>query len=157
MSDTLNPWHGPSAEAETEEAVFQGVVTPVMRRYLKETSPWLLFVGILGYMGAIFWGVTGLILGILTAARRPALGEGVAALFMGPAYLVAGGLIFFPSWFAHRCGLRIRRYLASSAEGDLEAALKNNRALWKFNGILAIVFLALGIGGIIVAVVFSLL
>jgi hypothetical protein len=156
MADTLNPWQGPSAEAGTEEAVFRGAVTPLMVRYLKETSPWLLFVGVLGYVAAVLLGLVGLILGIVMvfALRAPGrLGsDGAVVMFMGPAYLAAGALAFFPARFTHKCGLRIRRYLVSAAEGDLEEALRNNRALWRFSGILSIVYLALLILVIIGAV-----
>jgi hypothetical protein len=40
-------------------------------------------------------------------------------------------------------GSRIRQYAASGAAEDLEQALKNNKSLWKFSGILCIVYLAI--------------
>jgi hypothetical protein len=134
-----------------------------MVRYLKDASPWLLFIGILGYIGAILLVVIGLILGFLAAGDSPTLRgitwRGTASAFMGPVYLVMGALVFFPARFTHRFGMKIRHYLAGGAEKDLEEALRNNKALWKFSGILAVVYLgiiALTIIGFMLSAIFSL-
>jgi hypothetical protein len=133
-----------------------------MVRYLKDTSPWLRFLGILGYIGAVLSVVVGLILGILIALGGGVLGEpggeGSIPAFIGPIYLAVGALLFFPARFTYRFGMKIRSYLAGNAEKDLEEALRNNRALWRFSGILVIVYLGLiplGLIGLILSAVFS--
>jgi hypothetical protein len=161
MSDTGNPWQSPAAAVKVEENAVQGILTAAMIRYLKETSPWLRFIGILGYIGAGFCLVVGIVLAIVllvTGLGRTAITgfedlAGVASTFMGLIYIVLGALVFFPARFTHRFGVKIRNYLLSGAEKDLEEALKNNRSLWKFNGILVIVYLALVPVGVIVAIV----
>jgi magnesium-transporting ATPase (P-type) len=158
MSDTVNPWQSPAAVVQAEENAAQGVLTATMIRFLKEASPWLRFIGILGYIGAGFCIAAGIIMAIalmITGASQSAFGDfaGFASTFMGLIYLVAGVVAFFPARFTHRFGVKIRNYLLSGAEKDLEEAFKNNRSLWKFAGIMAIVYLALVPVGIIVAIV----
>jgi len=78
---------------------------------------------------------------------------------LGFVYLVPGVIMFFPGLFIYRFGEKIRSYNRTGAEIDLELAFKNNKSLWKFNGILYIISLAfiplLVIGGIIAAIVIS--
>jgi hypothetical protein len=162
MSDTVNPWQSPSAEVRAEEAVPQGLLTPGMVRSLKDASPWLLFIGVLGYIGAIFLAVLGLVMGVLSAGGSPvfrgAAWRGTASAFVGPIYLVMGVLAFFPARFTHRFGMKIRHYLASGAEKDLEEALRSNKALWKFSGIMVIVYLGvivLTLIGFVLSAIFS--
>jgi hypothetical protein len=158
MSDTVNPWQSPAAAVKAEENAAQGVLTAGMIRCLKEASPWLRFIGILGYIGAVSFIVIGIILVItMFAAGTVQTGiPGVLSSFMGLIYLVSGALAFFPARFTHRFGAKIRNYLLSGAEKDLEEAFRNNRSLWKFAGIVAIVYLSLIPVGIIVAVIVSL-
>jgi uncharacterized membrane protein SirB2 len=156
MSD--NPWQGPEAPAQAEEHAAQGVLTALMIRYLKEASPWLRFIGVLGYISVGFLVLAGIIMmataGISGAAAAGPLGalSGLAGII----YVPIGALAFFPARFTHRFGSKIRHYLQSGAERDLEEALKNNRSLWKFSGIVAIVYLSFIPVGIIVAVVVAL-
>jgi magnesium-transporting ATPase (P-type) len=158
MSDTVNPWQSPAAAVKAEENAPQGVLTAAMIRFLKEASPWLRFIGILGYIGVGFCIVAGVIMAIalmISGAGQSAFAgfAGFASTFMGLIYIVAGVMAFFPARFTHRFGVKIRHYLLNGAEKDLEEAFKNNRSLWKFAGIVMIVYLALVPVGIIVAVV----
>jgi hypothetical protein len=163
MSDTVNPWQSPSTEVVAEEGASQGVLTPTMIRYLKEASPWLRFIGILGYIGAVFLVIVGLAFVFMMAAGLSTLGAGVfgglTGTFMGFIYLAGGVVAFFPARFTYQFGAKIRNYLLSNGKQDMEEAFRYNRALWKFNGILAIVYLALiplGIVGGVAAVLASL-
>jgi hypothetical protein len=166
MSDTLNPWQSPEAPVRAEENAAQGILTAPMIRYLKEASPWLRFIGILGYIGALFLIVSGLVMvvALLITGFTGFIGSGDETGFMGAVtgllsslvgfiYVVGGLLAFFPARFTHGFGVKIRNYLLSGAEKDLEEALKSNRSLWKFSGILAIVYLSLIPAGIVVAII----
>ena len=73
-------------------------------------------------------------------------------------YIVSGVIVFFPSKFMYSFGSRIKRYAGSEAPEDLEQALKNNKSLWKFSGIVCIVYLSfipLAIIGAIIAAAVS--
>jgi hypothetical protein len=142
------------------DGVSRGVLTEGMLRYLKEASPWLRFVGILSFIGG---GVLCLLgIGVSLAGAIGSGGVmpagmlfGTVGPLIGLVYIVSGVIVFFPSRFMYSFGSRIKRYMGSGAPEDLEQALKNNKSLWKFSGIVCIVYLAFIplaiIGGIIAA------
>ena len=171
MSDVVNPYQSPETTAVPEKPLaVQGTLTETMLIYLKGASPWLRFIGIVGFISA---GLT-VITGISFIAFVPAMGQfwssippgfgslsGVFRVLFGGSmavFSIGGGLLmFFPSLFMYRFGDKIRSYLRTGTEQDLELAFKNNKSLWKFNGIICIITLAFVplaiIGGIIALVV----
>jgi hypothetical protein len=146
-SDTANPWRSPGTEASAgQDSAGAGVLTGTMLRYLREASPWLRFIGILGFIGSGLLALGGLVFTVLALLISDLAGEfgGIlAASFMGVLYLLLGLLSFFPAKFSYGFGSKIHRYTLSNSDRDLEAAFKNNKSLWKFFGILAIVYLAI--------------
>ncbi|MDR1637103.1 MAG: hypothetical protein LBR93_07175 [Treponema sp.] len=162
MSDTTNPWRSPGTEVSaTQDGSGVGVLTGIMVRYLREASPWLRFIGILGFIGSGLIALGGLVftfLAVLISDLAGEFGGILGASFMGVLNIVLGLLSFFPAKFCYGFGSKIRHYTLSNSEKDLEEAFKNNRSLWKFLGILAIVYLAiipLALIGVTVAAVFS--
>ena len=169
MSDSVNPYQSPEmTAAPVKPLAAQGALTETMLIYLKGASPWLRFVGILGFIGAALvalWGVIFVSFAPLVGrvwAEIPgmeefsrvfgtAFGGGMAVLFVG-----IGVLIFFPSLFMYRFGEKIRSYLGTGVDQDLELAFKNNKSFWKFVGILHIIelaFIPLTIIGAVIAAV----
>ena len=168
MSGEVNPYQSPeNPSAPVKPLAAQGMLTETMLVYLKDASPWLRFIGILGFIGSGITVLTGISFLAIIPLLGQALGEvpefdsfattaGLAFSGVIMAYCLAGGvLMFFLSLFAFRFGEKIRSYLRTGAETDLETAFKNNKNLWKFLGILCIISLAfipmLIIGGILVA------
>ena len=172
MSDAVNPYESPeTVAAPVRLLVAQGTLSETMLIYLKGASPWLRFIGILGFVSA---GLTALS-GVVFFAIVPMMGEvwsdipGFETTFSGAWGAVLGGgtavlcigtgvLLFFPSLFIYRFGERIRSYLRTGTDQELEQAFKNNKSLWKFFGIICIIelaFLPLAIIGGIVAVFVS--
>ena len=173
MSDAVNPYQSPgTAVNPVNPLAGQGVLTETMIIHLKGASPWIRFIGILGF---VFSGITALwsicILILVpfmdfTWEEIPGFGQ-FGFLFnaaFGGAMMVfcLGGavLLFVPSLFLYRFGEKIRSFLRAGVEQELELAFKNNKSLWKFLGIYCIVALAfiplLTIGGIVIAVVATL-
>jgi hypothetical protein len=136
-----------------------------MLTYLKGTSPWIRFVGIVGFIGCgvtVFSGV--LLLALVPVMNTvwesvPEIGsyaEVFGAVFsgaMGVYCLIFGVLFFFPCLYAYNFGTRIRNYVRSGADQDLETAFKNNKSLWIFIGIITIISLAFIPLMIIVAII----
>jgi hypothetical protein len=156
MSDTTNPYQSPETSVNpVKPLIAQGTLTETMLIYLKQASPWLRFIGILGFimsgflvMGGLFffarvssvnmWSELSEIPGFEAfSSSIGVVGVGTGIYFLGVAVLS-----FFPYYFIYNFGAKIRIYLRTGAEQDLEGALKNNKSLWKFAGILAIVGLA---------------
>ena len=174
MSDAVNPYQSPEAALNpVNPLTAQGILTEPMLICLKGASPWLRFIGILGFIGAGFTTLSGLSLFAILPMISRLWGEipGFEAVFSGfwgaalsgttAVFCVGGGaLMFFPSLFIYRFGEKIRSYLRTGADADLELAFKNNKSLWKFAGIVSIIELAFIpifiIAGIIIAVVMAL-
>jgi len=176
MSDADNLFRGPEAEAVAERPLIaQGGLTEAMMLYLKGASPWLRFMGVIGFIGAgltVLWGLGSLaifpMMGQMMADAWEdvpgfeAFGGIFSSVFGGTTAVLSlgsGVVMFFPALFAYRFGEKISTYMRTSADNDLEQAFRNNRSLWKFNGILCIVSLSfiplLIIVGIIGAMIVS--
>jgi hypothetical protein len=156
MSDVNNPWQSPQTQVTAGDNS-RGVITEGMLRYLKEASPWLRFVGIVSFIGGGMLCLLGIGLSAAAAAGSgvPNSFSSVLGGFSGVVYLVSGGVVFFPAKFMYSFGSRIRQYAGSGAAADLEQALRNNRSLWKFSGIVCIVYLAFIPLAIIVGVIIA--
>jgi len=174
MSDAVNPYQSPeTVSVPVKPLVAQGFLTETMLIYLKGASPWLRFVGIVGFITSGLTALSGLVFfaflplvkqlwdeipgfeASFSGALGAVFGGGMAVLSIG-----AGVLIFIPALFVYRFGERIRSYLRTGMDQELEQAFKNNKFFWKFLGIICIVELAffpLAIIGGIIAAVFSAL
>ena len=161
MSDIVNPWQSPESVSAPEKTPgAEGVLTDTMLLYLREASPWLRFIGILGFIGCGFMVLGGLATTIVMFVAVSLADEfgGFPVGFLGLLYVALGVLTFFPARFTYFFGAKIRNYQLSNSEQDLEQAFKNNKSLWKFTGILCIIYLAfipLAVVGVIVAAVGS--
>jgi hypothetical protein len=163
MSDLENPYQSPESPIVPEKP--QGganFLSETMLRHLKDASPWLRFIGVLGFIGAGFMAFGGIIFTIILLAVSSLAEEfGDFPFWIFPLiYIPFGLLFFFPARFTYNFGAKIRNYQFSNSDDDLEQAFKNNKSLWKFYGILCIVNLAFIpvtviltiIGGVVAAV-----
>ena len=155
MSDIENPYQSPAANTEVvKPLVSQGALTEIMVKNLIEASPWLRFIGVLGFIGSGFCFLAGIIF-LFSAPFANQMFDEIpgyfSLVFRGLSSMIAlyslyfigiGVVNFFPSLFAYRFGTKIRVYTQSNSEQDLEFAFRNNKSYWKFKGILAIIGLA---------------
>jgi hypothetical protein len=159
MSDFENPYKSPETTVVPEKTQDAGtVLTETMLGYLKEASPWLRFIGILQFIGCGIMCVGGIIFAITTSAVSSMM-EGMVNFpiwLLSLIYVAAGALFFFPALFTYNFGAKIRNYQLSNSNEDLELAFKNNKSLWKFYGILLIIYLALIPLFIILAVIIGI-
>ena len=173
MSEAVNPYQSPETLAvPVKPLLVQGSLTETMLIYLKKTSPWLRFIGILGFIGSgvvVLWGVSMFVFVPMiwrTWDHIPGF-ESFGGI-MGAAYgvvmaalsIVGALLVFLPALFLYRFGDKIRNYLRTGADQDLELAFKNNKSFWKYVGIICIIQVAflplLIIGGTIAGVASAL-
>jgi len=139
-------------------------LTDAMIAQLNRASPWLRFVGILGFIqaGSVF--LSGLVSVVIAAVWGGDFGFGDLGfwdeimpsnlgLLWGAIQIAIGVFVLMPAIFAFRFGAKIRSHAVSGRSADLESAFGNNASLWKFYGILCIVAIALTIVGIVVVVV----
>jgi len=152
MTDIINPYQGPEAAVVPDNVpAGQGTLTEAMLIQLKGASPWLRFVGVLGFIGAGFTILTGIVfLAMVPFFTRSFAGidpfsgimDAAVWVIIAVSCIIVGAFMFLPSLFMYRFGEKIRGYLRTGAGQELEAAFKNNRLLWKFIGIICIVSLA---------------
>ena len=145
MSENLNPYQAPGADLNAPKpAVSGGGLTEAMVKYLKEAAPWLRFIGILSYIGCgfiVLIGV-GLMIAMPLLSDFTDLYAGLGGAATGIIYIISGALMYLPARFTYNFGAKIRSYLQSNNEFDLEMAFKNNKSLWKFYGILYLISIA---------------
>jgi hypothetical protein len=145
MSD--NPYQSPqTAAAAVPALVSSGTLTEAMVFYLKGASPWLRFVGIVGFIGCGILLVLGILMMIAVPSLIPELGETLGSITgasLGVLYIILGVVGFFPSRFIYCFGARIRNFLRNNSEQELELAFRYNKSFWKFSGIVTIIYLAI--------------
>jgi hypothetical protein len=143
MSDIANPWRSPES-AGVPEAGGGPVMTGAMLRYLREAAPWLRFIGILGFIGCAVMVAGGLVAAVVMFAVAGLADEfgGFPMGFVGLLYVALGAVTYFPARFTYYFGAKLRNYQLSNSVQDLEEAFKHNKSLWKFTGILCIIYLA---------------
>jgi hypothetical protein len=145
MSEEANMYQMPGAEAHAADSAMEaGAITETMMHYLRGASPWLRFMGILAFISCGLLVLAGIVFTIATMIGSSLFsgGWGDSYSSAGLIYFALGALYFFPASFMYRCGSKLRDYSLSHSAHDLETALKNNKSLWKFIGIIAIVCIA---------------
>jgi hypothetical protein len=147
MSDLENLYQSPESPVIPEESQSSGVfLTETMLKHLNDASPWLRFVGIVGYINSAMIFFSGILMSIGVSASRANIDIFASSNFpigvFSLLYIPMGVLFFFPSYFTYNFGKRIRNFKFNNLSQELELAFKNNKSLWKFYGILYIVFLA---------------
>jgi len=143
MSDIENPYQSPESPIIPEIPQNTGVMlSEKMLRYLSDASPWLQFIGILGFIGCGLLVITGVISAIGFSAMSFLEFGDFPLWIITLIYLPMGVLFFFPARFTYNFGRKIRNFRFSNSLEDLELAFKNNKSLWKFYGIICIIYLA---------------
>lgn len=153
MADDINPYQSPQSPVNPAEDN-TGRMTGTMLRHLKGASPWLRFIGVIGFISCGFCALGGIVSFLSQLfmgdfwREVPEVAEyadimGIfLSVFMGFYFIIVAVLGFFPALFIYNFGTRIRSYLQSGMDQDLEAALKNNKSFWNFMGVLVIISLS---------------
>ena len=155
MADFTNLYRSPDNLSVPEKPTGpQAGLSGPMLRYLNEAAPWLRFIGIINL---VFCGIAvfgGIIASIIMFAVSGFIEDFDRSFTLAGFINVPMGILFyFPSRFVYKFGSKIRNYQLTNADEDLELAFKNNKALWKFLGILYIIFLAFIPVSIVIAVI----
>ena len=137
---TVSPYIGGTQVAE-------GVINQLAR-----TKPWVRFFSVLTFLGAGLMVVVSLVMLLAGAVRaqkastRPdLLGISSETILFGMAvfYLILGVFYFYPGIKLWKYASRISALVYTRHEIDLESALNEQRAFWKFAGIAMIVLISL--------------
>jgi hypothetical protein len=104
---------------------------------LRQTKPWVMFLGVLGFLGAGFLVLGGL---AVVAVGLPGVPGGRA---VGLGYLLGALLYVFPSLFLVRYSTAIGGVLSGGGMRALGEAMTQQKRFWRFVGIAAVVMMAL--------------
>ena len=156
-----NQYNSPETPIVPEKSPSAGNLTETMLKHLKDASPWLKFIGILGYIGCSFIALAGvffIIASIALSAFMSDFGDFPTWFFwvFSIIYLAMAVLFFFPAYYTYNFGDKISKHQHSNSDEDLEQAFKNNKSLWKFYGILCIIYLCIIPFSIIVSVIVAI-
>ena len=139
FSQPVNPYASPENEAQGEGAAW---ATPMVIDMLSQTRPWVLFLSIVGFLGAGLMMVVGVFGGIAAAmGTMPGMGGMEAIVFI--VYFAMGLLYLIPAYFLLRYGLSIGHFVRDPTAERLSEALRAQRSFWRFVGILTAIVLAL--------------
>jgi hypothetical protein len=136
------------AYSYSQEAVSAAVVDQ-----LKRTRGWVLFFSVILWIGAVFLVLGGVLMigmgafaGSAGVFGKGPLNEmaGVGGMaVLGAVYLVMAIFYFYPAIKLGKFAARIRDLSSAPSERNLVAALNEQRAFWKYVGIMMIVFFVL--------------
>lgn len=138
--------------SQSQSAVSEAVVDQ-----LRRTRGWVFFLAILAWIGAVFLCLGGLIMvgmgvvagaaGTLEETADPAIATGGLAAMgglavLGAVYFVMAFFYIYPALKLTKYAARIRDLMATPSEQNLVVALNEQRAFWKFAGIMTLVGMA---------------
>jgi uncharacterized membrane protein YbhN (UPF0104 family) len=140
------PYAPPGAAAGPPMAPYasssQASVSELALEMLRQTRPWVLFLGILSFVASalmLLVGVGVAIMGLVAASAT----KSPAAALLGFVYIPLGLVYIYPGLKLVKYGSAIGRLLETRAGSDLEDALLQQKSMWKFSGISAIVIIVL--------------
>lgn len=133
-----------------------GAVTAAMVEALRGTKGWVLFIGILLFIAAVFMGLAGLMMvvgmGIAGLADEGMPGGTAVMAGMGVLYLISAAIYIFMGLYLVQYAGACSKVVKDAQAGDLEAALDHQRKFWKLGGIMALIFMVMAVVGMVAAV-----
>lgn len=155
----MNPYN-PYEAPQTNESQFGAVPTDnaqaAILDAMKKTRPWVLFLSILGFLGAgvmFLFGFVMLVAGSAMTAFSKGPMEKLSPL-LSLVYFALGAFYVVPSLLLFRYGTSIGSFTVSGGSMDtLATAVQRQASFWRFTGIFTAALMALYFVGIIVAVV----
>jgi hypothetical protein len=162
MSDVDKMYQAPEKLGEIQ-AQGDGTsgVTSETRLYIGQAAPWLKFIGVMGFIGCGFLALIGIVAAISPGLMGSVYGlpQSVGTsvgLIAGVAYLGIGILSFFPALFMYKIGAAAGSYKLQAQAMNLQEMLLNFKKWAKFNGILIIIAIAIGVLAFIGAIIYGI-
>ena len=144
---SLDPYSSPNSNVSPVYTSGEGVVTQGVLQQLAGTKPWVRFMAVLMFVGAGFMllGAVGILIagGAMAATGKTA---GFSAGMMSGIAVIYGAvalIYIYPALKLWGYANQIAILLVSGSMLDLEGALNQQRAFWKFLGIMMIAIFVL--------------
>jgi uncharacterized membrane protein YhaH (DUF805 family) len=126
----------------------QLIVTEDMRSYIYDMAKWANFIGIVGFVISAFLLLAALTVGP-TINANPEMAKMLGQLgamdgtTISIVFLFYGLLIFYPSLLMVRYAIKAKQGVLYGEQENLNEAMSRLKSLFKYFGILAIVFIGL--------------
>jgi hypothetical protein len=153
-----NPYSTPSANLYGAASGAGGdAVSPSTIAQLTGTKPWVRFISVLTWIGAILMVLAAVFMLVAGSSGMAQMGGNNAynaGVMVGMAlyYGVMAFVIIYPAMKMWKYANSIGRLAASHSVADLDAALAEQRRYWKFSGIMIIILMCLAVVGLIAGV-----
>ncbi len=122
---------------------------------LRQTKPWVFFLGVLALIGSGLMALVGL--GMLVLGAVASASGGPPTFVLGLVYLPMALLYIYPGIKLWKYGSAIGRLVSTRDGGDLDAALSEQKSFWKYMGIMMLVLIVFETLMIVVAMVAGVL
>jgi hypothetical protein len=149
MIMSIDPYATPAATGQMPGAHSQAVITEGVVGQLAGTKPWVRLISVMCFIGVGFMLLAGLVMMVGGASMFNGIAKGNSGLTAGMitamavAYTIFGILYLYPAVKLWKYANRIGDLVRSGQSADLESALNEQRAFWKFFGVIILLFLAL--------------
>lgn len=154
----MNPYQPPESAVEgvLPSQSSNGVKrhTELMVQHLTATRPWVLFLAVLGFIGAGF--IVLAMLGAIVAAVAMPSDAGTPMVLVSLIYIPIAVIYVILPLQLIKYASAINRLASFDQTSDLEEALRCQKTFWRSIGICIIVMVALGIIGMIIAFAFGI-
>jgi Family of unknown function (DUF5362) len=160
---SLDPYSSPNLHVSPVHPSAEGMVTQGVLQQLAGTKPWVRFMAVLMFVGAGFMLLGALFIllaggAIMASGKTGGVGAGMSAGVMSGLailYAAAALIYIYPALKLWGYANQIASLLVSGSTIDLEGALNQQRAFWKFLGIMVITVFVLYIVAFIVLIIFG--
>ena len=153
-----NQYEPPSSHvADVNQANAEGITT-LMIEALRGTKPWVLLIGIVLVITAVFmvFGTFGIF--AASTMKMGAEGPGAGAMLgIGAMYAIMSVVYLMLGIYLFKYSSAIGRLLESSSVANMEVALNSQRKFWKLSGLLTAIMLIVMIVGFIAAIAIPML
>ncbi len=136
-------------------------IDSIAELHLRETAKWARFLGIIGFIMAILLAILAFVIPSVFSRMGEVGGAGMSMVSsMGGMltffYLIIAGIMFMVSYFVHKFGTATGIALAQNDQAGLNEGLLNLKRLFRFYGIVVLIYLGFLALAMIVGILGSL-
>lgn len=118
-------------------------INGLIKSYLIESSGWMKFLAIMGFIGAAILLFAGFIFLFVEVPKELVGPFSEFGHIVGVIYLVMAILIYFPTNYMYNASKFLRQGSVQNSQPDIEAGFMNFKSYFKFMGIFTIVILVM--------------
>ena len=145
-------------EITTFEQMNQLTITEEGTKNFKSISKWATFLSILGFVYTGFIGLMGLVFLIVFPLIGDELGTPIPVPmnYFGIIYILIAVIYFFPVLYLFRFSDKTKSAFQLGDQETFDTAIENLKKMFKFMGVMTIIFLSISILAIPVAIMISI-